>query len=156
MTKRARPSTQAVLDAIALSNDEDFEVDDPAEPFMEGSDEEFSDLLALLRLALSLQLLPPLRLHLLPLSLTLLQRHRRRFSTCSSLLADLERDGIYSCGTARKDRKGFPEALKKPKLSKRSCHFVQGRVRDGPAQQGVSVGLAGQEDCGCDVHQHTA
>ena len=44
MTKRARLTTQAVLDAIAISDDEEFEVDDPAEPFMEGSDEEFSDL----------------------------------------------------------------------------------------------------------------
>ena len=38
MTKRARLTTQAVLDAIAFS---DYEGDDPAEP---GSDEEFSDL----------------------------------------------------------------------------------------------------------------
>ena len=44
MTKRARLSTQAVLDAIAFSDDEECEWDDPAEPFMEGSDEEFSDL----------------------------------------------------------------------------------------------------------------
>ena len=42
------------------------------------------------------------------------------FFTSTQLLTDLERDGIYSCGTARKDRKGFPEALKKPKLSNRS------------------------------------
>ena len=28
-----------------------------------------------------------------------------------SLLADLEKEGIYSCGTARKDRRGFPTAL---------------------------------------------
>ena len=34
------------------------------------------------------------------------------FFTRTELLTDLERDGIYSCGTARKDRKGFPEALK--------------------------------------------
>ena len=44
MTKRARLTTQAVLDAIAFSDDEEREVDDPAEPFMDGSDEEFSDL----------------------------------------------------------------------------------------------------------------
>ena len=43
MTKRARLTTEAVLDAIALS-DEDFEIDDVDEPCMEGSDEEFSDL----------------------------------------------------------------------------------------------------------------
>ena len=41
MTKRARLTTEAVLDAIAFSDDD---VDDPAESFMEGSDEEFSDL----------------------------------------------------------------------------------------------------------------
>ena len=45
------------------------------------------------------------------------------FFTSSQLLTDLKRDGIYSCGTARKDRKGFPEALKKPKLSKRSVNM---------------------------------
>ena len=33
-----------------------------------------------------------------------------------SLLADLDKEGIYSCGTARKDRRGFPMALKKPSL----------------------------------------
>ena len=36
-----------------------------------------------------------------------------------SLLVDLEKDGIYSCGTARKDRRGFPMALKKPSLPNR-------------------------------------
>ena len=42
------------------------------------------------------------------------------FFTSTELLTNLERDGIYSCGSPRKDRKGFPEALKKPKLSNTS------------------------------------
>ena len=41
------------------------------------------------------------------------------FFASTELLTDLERNG-YSCGTARKDRKGFTEALTKPKLSNRS------------------------------------
>ena len=34
------------------------------------------------------------------------------FFTSYSLLSDLEKSGIYGCGTARKDRRGFPEKLK--------------------------------------------
>ena len=41
------------------------------------------------------------------------------FFTCEQLLADLEKDGIYACATARRDRKGFPPALKKVKLDTR-------------------------------------
>ena len=41
------------------------------------------------------------------------------YFTTHDLLADLVTDGIYSCGTARKDRRGFPEELKGVKLSKR-------------------------------------
>lgn len=41
------------------------------------------------------------------------------YFTSVSLLEDLEQDGIYACGTARKDRVGFPEALKKPSLPNR-------------------------------------
>ena len=41
------------------------------------------------------------------------------FFTSLDLIVDLDKDGIYSCGTARKDRKGFPPALKKPKLPNR-------------------------------------
>ena len=41
------------------------------------------------------------------------------FFTSKKLLCDLESSGIYGCGTARKDRRGFPEALKKPNLKKR-------------------------------------
>ena len=33
-----------------------------------------------------------------------------------SLLSDLEKSGIYGCGTARKDRRGFPEKLKRAKF----------------------------------------
>ena len=41
------------------------------------------------------------------------------YFTSASLLFDLSKDGIYACGTARKDRVGFPEALKKPSLPNR-------------------------------------
>ena len=43
MTKRARMSTQDVIDAI-YCDDDDSKVDDPDEPFMDGSDDDFSDL----------------------------------------------------------------------------------------------------------------
>ena len=41
------------------------------------------------------------------------------YFTSASLLVDLSKNGIYACGTARKDRVGFPEALKKPSLPNR-------------------------------------
>ena len=41
------------------------------------------------------------------------------YFTSVGLLDDLEKDGIYACGTARKDRIGFPEVLKKPSLRTR-------------------------------------
>ena len=41
------------------------------------------------------------------------------FFTSKKLLCDLESVGIYGCGTARKDRRDFPEQLKKPKLKER-------------------------------------
>ena len=44
MTKRARMSTQDVIDAIYSDDDDDFDVDDPDEPFMDGSDHDYSDL----------------------------------------------------------------------------------------------------------------
>ena len=51
------------------------------------------------------------------------------YFTSVNLLVDLEKDGIYSCGTARKDRIGFPEALKKPSLPNRCvCVCVCMRV----------------------------
>ena len=43
MAKRPRLTTQDVLYATDSSDDEDFEVDDPDEPFMDGSDDEFED-----------------------------------------------------------------------------------------------------------------
>lgn len=41
------------------------------------------------------------------------------FFTSKQLLVDLEKDGIYACGTARKDRRGFPDQLKTAKLTSR-------------------------------------
>ena len=41
------------------------------------------------------------------------------FFTSKSLLCDLERVGVYGCGTARADRKFFPADLKKPTLKNR-------------------------------------
>lgn len=41
------------------------------------------------------------------------------YFTSLKLLEDLEKDNIYACGTARKDRKGFPPQLKKPNLKNR-------------------------------------
>ena len=41
------------------------------------------------------------------------------FFTSHNLLVDLEKRGIYGCGTARKDRRGFPKELKKVKFKKR-------------------------------------
>ena len=41
------------------------------------------------------------------------------FLTSYQLLDDLEKDRIYGCGTARRDRKEFPSALKNPGLKKR-------------------------------------
>ena len=41
------------------------------------------------------------------------------FFTSERLLADLEKDRIYACGTARVNRVGFPPELKKAKLQER-------------------------------------
>ena len=41
------------------------------------------------------------------------------FFTSYSLLSDLEKSEIYGCGTARKDRRGFPGNLKKAKFKNR-------------------------------------
>ena len=41
------------------------------------------------------------------------------YFTSLKLLEDLEKDNTYACGTARKDRKGFPPQLKKPNLKNR-------------------------------------
>ena len=42
MTKRLHLTAEEVLDNVFLDDDDDF--DDPDEPVMEGSDDEFSDL----------------------------------------------------------------------------------------------------------------
>ena len=41
------------------------------------------------------------------------------FFTSERLVTELEEDGLYACGTARKDRRGFPEQLKKVNLKSR-------------------------------------
>ena len=41
------------------------------------------------------------------------------FFTSEALIIDLEKEGIYVCGTARKDRRGFPDELKNVKLQER-------------------------------------
>jgi hypothetical protein len=41
------------------------------------------------------------------------------FFTSPQLLVDLNKDGIYGCGTVRTNRKGFPPQLKKPNLDNR-------------------------------------
>ena len=41
------------------------------------------------------------------------------FFTSVQLLEQIEEDGIYGCGTARKDRRGFPPALKTHRLRER-------------------------------------
>ena len=48
------------------------------------------------------------------------------FFTSEQLLRDLAQDDIYACGTARKDRKGFPSALKTAKLKNRSAYSIVG------------------------------
>ena len=40
------------------------------------------------------------------------------FTSCQ-LLDDVETDGLYGCGTERKDRRDFPPALKNHGLKKR-------------------------------------
>ena len=45
------------------------------------------------------------------------------FFTSVQLLEQLEEDEIYSCGTARKDRRGFPPALKAVRLRERYVTF---------------------------------
>ena len=41
------------------------------------------------------------------------------FFTSKRLLCDLESVGTYGCGTARRDRQGFPVELNNPKLKER-------------------------------------
>ena len=46
------------------------------------------------------------------------------FFTSEKLMRDLADDNIYACGTARKDRRGFPPSLKTAKLKNRSVTIV--------------------------------
>ena len=46
------------------------------------------------------------------------------YFTSYQLLEDLEKDGIYGCGTARKDRKEFPAALKNAGLKERYVYGI--------------------------------
>ncbi len=41
------------------------------------------------------------------------------FFTSVRLLEELEDVGLYACGTARSDRRGFPPSMKKVKLTSR-------------------------------------
>ena len=41
------------------------------------------------------------------------------FFTSEELLQDLVEDSIFACGSARNDRKGFPDELKRVKLKNR-------------------------------------
>ena len=49
--------------------------------------------------------------------------------TSYQLLADLEEDGIYGCGTARKDRKEFPQGLKNHGLKLRYVCTMYKKIR---------------------------
>ncbi len=52
------------------------------------------------------------------------------FFTSVKLLKDMEKDGIYGCGTVRRDRKGLPPQLKNPELKKRCvCVCTKGVCR---------------------------
>ena len=48
------------------------------------------------------------------------------FFTSKALICDLNKGGIYGCGTARKDRRGFPDTLKQAKLKQRyvTCNYT--------------------------------
>ena len=46
------------------------------------------------------------------------------FFTSVNLLEDLEKDGIYGCGTVRRQRKGLPSELKNPGLKKSSDVYL--------------------------------
>ena len=47
------------------------------------------------------------------------------FFTSYTLLEDLLEDGVYGCGTARKDHRGFPKELKNLKLKERYSTITQ-------------------------------
>ena len=60
-----------------------------------------------------------------------------------NLLEDLLKDGIYACGTARKDHKGFTEMLKKAKLPNRCVQWLHGHEGGGGGQVLFSMVLSG-------------
>ena len=64
------------------------------------------------------------------------------FFTSVNLLEDLEKDGIYGCGTVRRDRKSLPSALKNPGLKKRYCQYVHA-CEGSDVYLCVCVGLGG-------------
>ena len=69
------------------------------------------------------------------------------FFTSEKLLRDLADDDIYACGTARKDRQGFPPALKKAKLKNR-CVGVNAQVVNACVHVCVWMGVEGErEEC---------
>ena len=43
-------------------------------------------------------------------------------------MTELEEDGVYACGTARKDRKGFPDQLKKVNLKNRYTNKIMKNI----------------------------
>ena len=45
------------------------------------------------------------------------------FFSSVTLFQDLVEDGIYACGTFRKDRKGLPEVVKNTKLGMLCCYY---------------------------------
>ena len=49
--------------------------------------------------------------------------HHVYFDNYFTSLEDLEKDKVYTCGIARKDRKSFPPQLKKPNLKNR-CVYI--------------------------------
>lgn len=61
------------------------------------------------------------------------------FFTSKSLICDLERVGIYSCGTARKDRKFFPVKLRNEKLKERYAQCHPRRVGRGSSWLGGGI-----------------
>lgn len=60
-----------------------------------------------------------------PLKLKFHHVYFDNFFTSEKLLADLEEDGNYICGTTRKDCRGFPVALKHIKFRGTHMHTVQ-------------------------------
>ena len=131
MTKRPHLTVEEVLESV-LSDEEDAdnqeELCDPEEPIMEGSDDEFSDINGYFSkfdvyTGRKETRECGLGAHVKKLTEDLKQKNHHVFFdnyfTSYKLMEDLEKEGILACGTARKDRKKFPSALKNPGLKKR-------------------------------------